>query len=138
MLIELSLASTLALALAACSPASAEWTPLPSGEEPPAACARADADGVIEISADDLRFSAPCMVAPAGVAFVVRLTNDEAGAHNVSIFADQSTATAYFEGEIFNGPGVTKEYAVEALPAGDYFFHCALHPADMKGALYVR
>jgi plastocyanin len=138
MLFPLSaLASTLALALAACSPASAEWTPLPSGVEPPAACARADADGVIEISADELRFSAPCMVAPAGKAFVVRFTNDETEPHNVSIYADQTASTKYLEGEIFSGPDVTKEYEVAALPAGDYYFRCDVHP-DMEGALYVR
>ena len=134
---RVSLTLVLVAALAACSPASTEWTPLPSGAEPPANCARADADGVIEISVDQLLFSAPCMVAPAGVAFVVRFTNDEAPPHNVAIYSDRAATTKYMGGEVFAGPGVTKDYPVAALPTGDYYFRCDVHP-EMNGALYVR
>ena len=132
-----SLSLALLAALAACSSGSTEWTPLPSGAEPPATCARVDADGVIEISADQLRFSAPCMVAPAGVDFVVRFTNDEAQPHNVAIYSDSAATTKYLGGEVFTGPGVTKESPVTALPAGDYYFRCDVH-LEMNGALYVR
>ena len=135
---RLALIASLTLPLVACSGAAPEWTPLPSGADPPAACARADADGVIAISADQLRFSAPCMVAPAGVAFTVRFTNEESEAHNVAIYADSSAAVREFQGEGFSGPGVTRDYAVEALPAGEYFFRCDIHPPEMNGALYVR
>ena len=133
-----SLLALLVLALAACSSGSATWTPLPSGAEPPANCARADADGVIAISADQLRFSAPCMVAPADVDFVIRFTNSESEAHNVSIYADRSKATTYMQGDTFSGPQVTMDYPVAALAAGEYYFDCIVHPADMNGALYVR
>lgn len=126
----------LALVLAACS-SSAEWTPLPSGAEPPARCARPDASEVVTISAHDLRFSAECMVAGAGVAFVVRFTNNEAALHDVAIYRDRTKATKYLEGETFTGPNVTKDYPVAALPAGEYYFECIVHP-DMNGALYVR
>jgi plastocyanin len=131
---------SVALALAACSSGtgSAEWTPLPSGAEPPAACARADADSVIAISADQLAFSAPCMVAPAGVAFVVRFTNDEAEPHNVAIYTDRSKETSITVGDTITGPDKTVDYPVDALTAGDYYFDCSVHPAMMRGALYVR
>jgi plastocyanin len=135
---RLALMASLTLTLVACSGAAPEWTPLPSGADPPAACARADADGVIVISADELRFSAPCMVAPAGVGFTVRFTNEESEPHNVAIYADGSAATREFQGEGFNGPGVTKDYAVDALSAGEHFFRCDIHPEAMNGALYVR
>jgi plastocyanin len=134
---RVSLSLVLVAALAACSPASTEWTPLPSGAEPPANCARTDADGVIEISADQLLFSAPCMVAPANVDFVIRFTNDEAQPHNVAIYSDRSATTKYLGGEVFTGPGVTKESPVAALPAGDYYFRCDVH-LEMNGAVYVR
>jgi plastocyanin len=132
--------ASVVLALAACSsgPGSAEWTPLPSGAGPPAACARADADGVIAISADQLRFTAPCMAAPAGAAFVVRFTNDESEVHNVAIYTDRSKATAVKVGDTITGPNKTIEYPVEALAVGDYYFDCTIHPATMNGALYVR
>ena len=126
----------LAVALAACS-ASADWTPLPSGAEPPATCARADADGMIEISADQLRFSVPCMVAPAGQDFVVRFTNKESQPHNVSIYSDRAKGTTYMNPEIITGPDRTIDYPVAALDAGDYYFDCSVH-AEMNGALHVR
>ena len=126
------------LALAACSQGSAEWTPLPSGAEPPAACARADADGVVALSADQLRFSAPCMAAAAGLAFVVRFTNDESEPHNVAIYTDRSKATSVTVGDTITGPNKTVDYAVDGQAAGDYFFVCTIHPATMNGALYVR
>ena len=132
-----SLFLVLVAVLAACGAGSTEWTPLPSGAEPPAACARADADRVIEISAGQLRFSAPCVVAPAGEDFVVRLTNDETQPHNVAIYSDRSATTKYMGSEIFAGPGVTRESPVAALPAGDYYFRCDVH-IEMNGALYVR
>jgi plastocyanin len=126
------------LALAACSQGSAEWTPLPSGAEPPAACARTDADGVIALSADQLRFSAPCMAAAAGLAFVVRFTNNESEPHNVAIYTDRSKATSVTVGDAVIGPNKTVDYPVDGLGAGDYYFVCTIHPAAMNGALYVR
>jgi plastocyanin len=136
--IRLSILVVLAVALAACSQGSTQWTPLPSGAEPPAACARADADGVIEISADQLRFSAPCMVAPAGVALVVRFTNKESEPHNVAIYTNRSKATSIEVGDAISGPSKTVDYPVDALAAGEYYFDCVIHPAGMNGALYVR
>jgi plastocyanin len=132
------LALTLTLAVAGCSAGSADWTPLPSGAEPPAKCARADASGVIEISANQLRFSAPCMVAPVGVAFVIRFTNNEAEQHDVAVYSNRSKSTQIFQGDTIGGPHVTKDYPIEALAAGEYYFDCIVHPADMNGALYVR
>jgi plastocyanin len=130
----------LALAVAACDSGtgSAEWTPLPSGAEPPADCARADADGVIAISADQLAYSAPCMVATAGVPFVVRFTNKESEAHNVAIWKDHSKETSITVGDTITGPDKTVDYPVDALAAGDYYFDCSVHPTMMRGALYVR
>jgi plastocyanin len=125
------------LLLAACGSSSAAWTPLPSGAEPPASCARADAAGVIAISADQLKFSAPCIVAPADKPFVVRFTNKETQPHDVAIYDGPDKKTKYLEGEVFSGPGLTKDYAVSPLPAGEYYFDCVIH-AEMKGAFYVR
>jgi plastocyanin len=129
---------SLPVALAACGAGSTAWTPLPSGAEPPAACAEIDADGVIAISADQSRFSAPCLVAPAGGAFVVRLANNESEPHNVAIYIDRSKATSIVVGETITGPNKTVDTPVEVLAAGDYYFDCVIHPAAMNGALYVR
>jgi plastocyanin len=128
----------LTLAVAGCSTGSAGSTPLPSGATPPANCARADANGVIEISANQSRFSAPCMVAPAGVAFVIRFTNNESEQHDVAVYSDPATSTQIMQGDLIGGPQVTKDYPVKALAAGDYYFDCIAHPTEMNGALYVR
>jgi plastocyanin len=131
----LPLALIALLALAACS-AAADVTPLPSGAEPPTDCARVN-DGVVELSAKDLEFSAPCMVADAGEAFTIRFTNQESVPHDVAVYTDSSKDNEIMRGEIVQGPDKTVDYPVEALDAGDYFFVCTIHPA-MNGALYVR
>jgi len=131
----LSVAAAGILLLSACG-GGADITPLPSGAAPPADCARVDADNVISISAKDIQFSVPCMVATAGEAFTIRFTNEEAVPHDVAVYRDSSTSDEIMRGEIITGPDKTIDYPVEALDAGEYYFHCTVHPA-MDGALYV-
>ena len=125
-----------ALLLAACG-GGATVTPLPSGAEPPADCARVDDQGVITLSADNLEFSAPCLVATAGEPFVIRFENREATPHNVAAYRDSSKVNEIFRGDIITGPEASMDYPVEALDAGEYYFDCTVHPADMNGTLYV-
>jgi plastocyanin len=122
------------LVLAACS-AGPSTTPLPSGAEPPSDCVRVE-NGVINIGARDLGFTAPCMVANAGEAFTIHFTNADAMPHNVAIYTDSSTDNEIMRGEIQTGSGEI-DYDVEALDVGQYYFDCTVHPADMNGTLYV-
>jgi hypothetical protein len=55
----------------------------------------------------------------------------------VAIYNSRARSTKYLEGEVFTGPAKTKDYPVEVLPAGEYYFDCVVH-LDMNGALYVR
>lgn len=121
---------TLSLLLAACSTAAS----------PPASvslddCARAE-DGVITISADNLTFSAPCMVANAGEAFTIHFENLESQVHNVSLYTDSSKANEIQRGDTITGPAAEIDYEVEAMEAGEYYFDCFVHPA-MNGTLFV-
>jgi plastocyanin len=127
-------ATLLVIVLAACS-GGASSTPLPSGAEPPSNCARVE-DGVITLEAENLAFSAPCMVANAGEAFTIHFVNNDSMPHNVAAYNDSSKANEIMRGEIQNGQG-EDDYEVEALDAGEYYFDCTVHPADMKGTLYV-
>lgn len=133
----LILSLTTVLLLAACGGAAA-ITPLPSGAEPPADCARADASNVITFSAQNLMFSAPCIVAPADTAFTIRFTNHDSVPHDVALYADETRNNEYFRGDTIMGPDKTIDYAIDPIPAGDHFFDCIVHPADMYGSLYVR
>jgi len=92
---------------------------------------------VITISADNLEFSAPCMVANAGEAFTIHFENDEAIPHDVAVYTDDSKANEIMRGAPITGPEVTTDYEVEALDAGEYYFDCTIHPADMNGTLFV-
>lgn len=129
-------AAALTAVLGACS-GGAAFTPLPSGAALPADCATMNADNVITLSADNLDFSAPCLIAPADTAFTIRFTNHDAMQHDVALYADSSKDTEYFRGEKITGPDKTIDYHVDPMPAGDHFFDCIVHPS-MKGALYVR
>jgi len=120
----------LALLLGACSGTAS----------PPASvslddCARLT-DGVITISADDLEFSAPCMVANAGEAFTIHFENLESQVHNVSLYTDSSKANEIQRGDTITGPDAEIDYEVDAMEAGEYYFDCFVHPA-MNGTLYV-
>jgi plastocyanin len=131
-----ALAGLAALLLAACS-STVSTTPLPSAGGPPADCARVDADSVIALSANNLKFSAPCMVANAGESFTIHFANDEAQPHNVEVFTDTSKATKLFGGDIISGPNQTIDYSIDALDAGEFYFDCQVHAGEMNGTLYV-
>jgi len=123
-----------ALALAACE-AGGSTTPLPTGGDLHADCARAEG-GVIELAADNLEFDAPCLVAPAGEPFTIRFVNQETQPHNVAVYDDSSKANEHFRGDIITGPDAEIEYLIDALEAGEYYFDCQVHPA-MNGPLYI-
>ena len=99
-------------------------------------CVRVE-DGVITISANNLEFSAPCMVANAGEAFTIHFVNEEAMPHDVAVYEDDSKTNEVMRGEPITGPQAETDYEVEALDAGEYYFDCTIHPADMNGTLFV-
>lgn len=110
----------------------------PSATVSRADCVRADAAGVITISADRLKFSAPCMIAPADTAFTIHFTNHQGTPHDVAIYDDVSKVNEQFRGDTITGPEATIGYSIEALPAGEYHFECTVHPGDMHGPLFVE
>ncbi|MDP9271863.1 MAG: cupredoxin domain-containing protein [Chloroflexota bacterium] len=119
------------LLLAGCSGGSGS-TPPPSG-----ACVVADASNAVDLSAKDLKFSAPCIEAAAGARIVIRFTNEESMPHNVAVYADSTRAQELVRGEIITGPNATTTVTVPPRPAGQLYFECSVH-GSMNGALVVR
>ena len=109
--------------LAACSGASAG--------QPSVDASSAD----VQVSASDMAFDQPEVTAPAGEAFTIGFTNNDAMPHNVVIYTDSSKGTKLFEGAVTDKGAVV--YDVPALDAGTYFFECSLHPG-MTGSLVVE
>jgi len=92
---------------------------------------------VLEITASGIQYDKAELTAPAGVAFQIKFTNNDAGTpHNVAIHKDSPTGELVWEGEIFSGID-SRTYDVPALPAGTYGFACTVHPS-MTGTLTVK
>jgi plastocyanin len=125
--------------------ASVSIGPLPSStvsapQPPPPACSGSGSTSLQE-TASGLVFSPSCLAAPPGKAFTIAFDNKDSGIpHNMHIFsADPSadpSAQSLFAGDLVTGPA-TVDYQVPAIPPGTYFFHCDVHPTQMKGTLKV-
>jgi plastocyanin len=91
-------------------------------------------EALVQIAANNLAFDTDTLNVPAGEEFVIEFDNQEDVPHNVAIYSGEDLAEAFFQGEVFNGPA-TRDYEVEALEAGEYFFQCDVHPAQMQGTV---
>ncbi|MBI2238184.1 MAG: cupredoxin domain-containing protein [Actinobacteria bacterium] len=75
--------------------------------------------------------------APAGTAFVIRFDNQDTGVpHNVGVYRDEGYAQPIAKGDIITGPA-RSDLAVDAVPAGTYYFRCDVHPTTMTGRIEV-
>jgi plastocyanin len=91
-----------------------------------------------QISAQNLKFDTSTLQASAGKAFTIAFDNADPGVpHNVSLYTDSSATTVVFKGALVTGPK-TIDYQVKALPAGQFFFRCDVHPTLMTGTLKVK
>ena len=131
----LSLLVTASLVLAACGGGDEGGSTAPSADDNTAGGTVSVVDGSVDISADDLAFDASVIQAPAGEAFTVSFTNNEAVPHNFSVYTEEG-GEAIAQGEIIN-EGQTDEVEIEALEPGEYFFVCDLHP-EMTGTIVVE
>ena len=62
--------------------------------------------------------------------------NRDAGVqHNIAIYSDSSLGDELFNGELVTGPA-TVEYTVPALPPGEHYFQCNVHP-NMNGTVVI-
>ncbi len=101
------------------------------GSAPPAASVDPNAD-VVTITALNIVFTTPDVVAPADTPFTLSFDNQDPGIpHDVQI--KDGSGTIVFQTDVF--PGIeTRDYSVPALAAGAYPFACSVHP-NMTGTL---
>jgi plastocyanin len=111
-------------------------TPSPSTPAPGQGCpARVT---TAQLTANNIAFHPACLAAVAGKPFTLTFDNQDRVPHNLAIFQGSNAEGAnVFRGQVFRGPRVVEE-EVPALRAGNYFFHCDVHPQAMQGKLVVR
>jgi plastocyanin len=134
----LSLPVALALVLGACTSAespSAAGAASEGGAPDTSDCAQVT-DGVITITAEELEFDVPCMVANAGEAFTIHLVNMDNMPHDVAVYDNEDQSNEIMRDEPITGPDAEIDYEVPAQEAGEYYFLCTIHPT-MNGTLYV-
>jgi plastocyanin len=77
------------------------------------------------------------IVIPADTPVTLTFQNDQAGVpHDVAVAAEADPGTWLFAGDQITGVA-TIEYQLPAFPAGEYTYHCTIHP-PMVGTLLVR
>lgn len=87
------------------------------------------------VVAQGIAFDTDTISLPADQPSTLTFDNRDTVPHNIAIYTDESLSEALFQGEIVTGPA-TVEYEVPPLPAGEYYFHCDVHPT-MNGTVTV-
>jgi plastocyanin len=89
----------------------------------------------LEISAEGLAFSTDVLMAEPGEV-EVEFTNNAGFPHNFSVYHDEAYTDSLAAGEIISeGTDVVE---LGELAAGEYYFRCDVHPAQMQGELTVE
>ena len=93
--------------------------------------------GATTVVASDLSFDTDTIDLPADTPTTLTLDNRDDGIpHNIAIYTDDSLGESLFVGDLVTGPA-SVDYEIPAIPAGEYYFHCDVHP-DMSGTVVVE
>jgi len=78
------------------------------------------------------------VLAPPGANVTIHFVNKDAGIqHNIAVFnGADATAPLIFRGAFVTGTAA-KDYTFKAPPPGTYYFHCDVHPLQMKGTITI-
>ncbi len=92
--------------------------------------------GAVEVVAQNTAFDTDEIHLPADTPSKLTLDNEDAFAHNLSIYEDDTASgVPLFTLEPFSGPA-TETRDVRALAEGEYYFRCDIHPT-MEGTVVV-
>jgi len=88
------------------------------------------------VTAQNIAFDTPTISLPAGAETTLTFDNEDPGVqHYIAIYGDDTLAENLFRGDLVTGPE-TVDYSIPALDAGEYYFHCDVHP-NMSGTVTV-
>jgi plastocyanin len=94
---------------------------------------------VVNLAAKDLKFDKAEIDLVAGVENTINLDNLDTQPHNIVVFAGaDASAPPLDDGQPIANPAQKVTYKVKAPGPGTYFFHCAIHPAQMTGKVVVK
>ncbi|MFN2505871.1 MAG: cupredoxin domain-containing protein [Acidimicrobiales bacterium] len=105
------------------------------GGQPTSSCSPAGT--ALILTASGTKFDKNCLAAPAGQAFTINYDNRDDDTHNIAILESHMATEVLYRAEIFQGPKVER-LSVGALKAGNYAFHCEVHPDKMSGTFIVQ
>ena len=92
--------------------------------------------GGVTVIAQNIAFDTSTIELPSGRPSTITFDNRDAGVqHNIAIYTSIALEDELFNGELVTGPA-TVVYQVPALDAGEFFFHCVVHP-NMSGNVIV-
>ena len=92
--------------------------------------------GGVTVVAKDTAFDTDEIQLPAETPSMLTLDNEDPFDHNLSIYEDDTASgEPLFTFEPFAGPD-SKRFDVPAIPEGEYYFHCDIHPT-MNGTVLV-
>jgi len=93
--------------------------------------------GAVTVTPSGIQFDTSTIDLPADTDSTIHFVNQDAGTqHNIAIFPSaDDLANPLFRGDLVTGPDET-DYAIPPLKAGQYYFHCDVHPT-MSGTVNV-
>ena len=107
----------------------------PGGPGGPGGTGPGGAGGGVTVVAQNIAFDTSTIQLEP-VPTTITFENRDAGVqHDIAIYSDSSLADELFGGELVTGPA-TVDYAVPALPPGEHYFQCNVHP-NMNGSVEV-